>query len=392
MTERILPSGRKIAVTRSLTPMQNRDEVLRARGGEALVHAIARLGDTLGDQFSSLLKRPPPPGKDITDARHWPLTTLLFYIRCVLDAMIAVEATGRKVTSILQFSDTPAIKAILDHFMTEEESGQNASRILRGLRPLIRMLGGIVPRYMRHAISYASHTPRRGEDKDLPSAEDCRAAAAEELADALRMLANTKTWKRGQTRLRDAVIYLVELHVFFRRNELAHVCLEGIHEDKFRTQIKLVVSGEHSKVREVQLGWITDLQAIAAIKRLQGKRRTGRFFETNAGHPLSSHDAYRALIRTSARSPVGTALSFNDARRIGVTEQTTMDGLHRAGRHASNSQVPEQAYARHDDSLGQDECRAVATQRATEIDQDAIGARWDGRFRSRQRPRSGARP
>lgn len=349
MSPIILPSGKVLSArtTASARAGAERPEGERVKG------LMAQLKPVLALQFRALRQQAAEAGR--ANPRGWADQSFFYYGRCVLDGQLACDAVGVPVESLEDLASSSAVQAIVARYMTNAGSGQNASRILRGLRTVVRRGGANTPRPMRKAIRDMSRTARRGEYEDLPEAAECLAAAMAEFRDAVVMIA-TGHPRRGKTRLRDAIIMALEIATSFRRSEFGAITVDVVFFSSYKTEVKIIIPEGASKVREVQLGVIRDEQVVAMLQRLVVDTGSGSLFRTNWKAPLAPDSTYKALRRTAKRS-VGVPLSFNKARRIRVTGETSLPAMRARARHHRNSEVAEKTYSWHDDDLGIDQCR-----------------------------------
>lgn len=349
----VLPSGRVLSARTAESARRVLASRAERKEGEGLTRLLARLPTGMAVEFRVLWKQAAAQGK--ADPQAWSDGSSYINARSLLDATIACKQAEVAVESILDLSSAPAVNAVVSRYKTAAGSGQNASRILRGVRPLIRRLGGNISKHMKEAIRDLSRTPRRGENEELPDIAGCLNAAIAEFADAVIMIRNGRS-RRGMTRLRDAVIMAVEMATTFRRGEFHAITVDVVFFSNSKSEVRIVIPEAASKVREVQLGVIRDERVIGMLRELVKDKRMGGLFRTNRGTRLHSVSTYKALRRTTKRT-VNVALSFNKARRVGVSGETSISAMRGRTRHSSRSETAEQTYSWHRDDIGIDECR-----------------------------------
>jgi hypothetical protein len=349
-----LPTGKFLSARTASSAALRLDLRARQKESRGLTELLQRIAPELVVEFRALRRLPSEKGK--AAPRDWVDASERFYARCLLDGAMACKQAKIPIQSIRDFGSALAIAAVVKTYTTSGGSGQNASRILRGLRTLIRLVGGSISKSTGRTIRGLSRTPRRGAGQALPSAEACRSAALEAFLQAATMIGNGKP-RRGKTRMRDAVLMAVQIEANFRRGEFDAITVDLVIFSEVKAEVRIIIPESTSKVRQVQLGIIRDETVIAMLRRLKGDKTVGPLFETNWATPLASVSKYKALKRAGART-VGVPLSFNMARRIGVTSETHIGTMRRRLRHAPGSEVAEQTYAWHADDIGIDECRA----------------------------------
>ncbi len=363
----ILPSGKVLGGRTEASARQNQQDRVTKAEPQELTKLLARIPLEIATEFRTIRQMPAAHGK--ADLRDGFSSTVCKYARDTLDAYRACHAANVSANSIRDLSSAAAVKAIAKFYTRDSGSGQNARRILEGIRALIRRMGADTPKHMRTAIRELAATPRKDDGEELPSLERCMEAALDEFQEALMMIHGGKP-KRGKTRLRDAAIFAIEMATNFRRGEFNAITVDVVFFSKLKAKVKIVIPEAASKVREVQIGIITDERVIEMMRILIEENRSGHLFETNRGTPFISVGPYKALRRTSHRS-TGVPLNFNKARRIRVTDQTNLQAMRGGIRNSANSQQPEQAYSRHADDIGIDECRRKLRQYGRNSDERA---------------------
>lgn len=344
-----LPSGQLLSVQMVATAeaLARLPEPIRVTG------LLQRIQPHLAGELRALRQLPAKEG--YASPRDWAETTFFLHARNILDGQLACEAAGIPLASLGDFTTEDAVRAIVDRYSGPGKPGRNAARILSGLCTVARRGGTVVPSFMRKATRKLARAPRRTENKDLPTLAICLAAALKEFESAV-MLMSYGHERRGRTRMRDAVILAVEMLTNFRRGEFGAITADVVFFDDHRAEVRIIIPEAASKVREVQLGIIRDKAVIVMLRRLANETNTGSLFETNRKKPLASVDAYRALQRTSGRA-LGVKLSFNEARRIGVTSEQSLPAMRARARHRRGSDVAEDTYSWHPDDLGIEQCR-----------------------------------
>ncbi len=320
---------------------------------ERVTKLLGRIQPLLAAELRALRKLPAKEG--YAAPRDWADTTFFLLARCVLDGQLACEAAGLPLTSLSDFTSESAVSAIVSRYSGPGKPGRNAARIFGGLCTVVRRGGTVVPSYMRQIKRKLARAPRRTENKNLPTLAECLAAALKAFEEATMLISDGHK-KRGKTRQRDAVILAVEMLTNFRRSEFGAITTDIVIFSDHCAEVKIIIPEKASKVREIQFGVIRDEVVITMLHQLANETNTGSLFETNRKTPLAPVDAYRALQRTSQRS-IGVKLSFNEARRIGVTSEHNLSAMQARARHRRGSNVTEDAYSMHADDLGIEQCR-----------------------------------
>jgi hypothetical protein len=347
----MLPSGQRV----SSAAIAFAEETLRVTAAAAEPEIVTDLLEKLASanlaaEFRAILAK--PTRKGYADARHWSRLSCWNHARSLYDVKIACDAEGIDVNSICDLSSERVIKAVKTRFGVS----QNASRILRGIRPLLRHMGSST-RKLGDAIKDCSRAPRRDDGVDLPTWDTVLASAIQEFQLGLLMIVDGQA-KRGKTRARDAILLLVEVEAALRRGEFGSIEVEATIFDAAEACINIIVSPEHSKVRRLQLCKLHEPQTIKAVLKLMEGRESGKLFQTNAGTDLTPVGQYKALKRVGERT-VSVKLNFNKMRKINTSRFDDVPRMRATLRHEKNSDVAEKKYASLPDDIMIDEVRDI---------------------------------
>jgi len=353
MTQIILPSGQVLSARTAASTKRAFDDRIKLQETKQLCTLLGRLPDSVAAEFRQLCKGNTSKGK--ANPRKWSNATVHMYARSLLDSTTACRQANVDVRSIHDLTGLRAVAAIRERYTTVSGSGQTASCILRGIRPLVRLSGHPIPAHMQHEIRVLLRTPRRDGNEALPTTAECLNASLTEFERAVKLIHDGRP-RRGKTLLRDAIIMAVQTLTNFRRGEFSSITLDSVFFDAAKGDVRIIIRESASKVRQVQLGLIKDERVAAMLRKLIDQSTTRHLFLTNWDSALNSVSIYKALKRTSLRT-VRVALNFNKIRRIAVSDETNIDAMRRRARHSRHSEVAEQTYSRHSDDIGIDECR-----------------------------------
>ena len=271
--------------------------------------------------------------------RNWGPNTTQMNARALLDGNIVANEVGVVVRGVADLANNVTLEAISKRVEYGIWAGQNAARVLKGIRTVHYAVHGNCPRRLTKYISHFEKFPGRDINDNVREEEEYIIAAMAAMADGRAMLSEGDG-VRGRIRIRDGALFGVVTKVNWRRGEnaAARVDLVWIGPNSATVLVK------ETKTHRERHVTIDDPRVIPMVRTLTG-RKSGSLLVKADGQPLKLQGVYAALVRTGHRY-MELHTTNNVFRRVGISAEETLQAKRDRGGHTKDSYIPETIYTK----------------------------------------------